>query len=209
MNHTSNFDPYVFFVIAPIKRIMKTRTLYKASLTKYPFIGGIYTRVGNFPVHFISEDYNEFHVDKAKQALVRADIDDFLSRDDNTSGNEGNLALFPEGAKNHEPETLLPFRYGTFDIIRTHKLDVYYLLSRGCERAWPPTAPHGGCYVDIKVHIGRCAISKEVLQRHNVDVDKYKMSPSDFDKQLSITARNQMQAVYTTMVEDEKAHSKV
>jgi 1-acyl-sn-glycerol-3-phosphate acyltransferase len=165
-NHTSFWDVYAFLCLAPMRHLVHTRTLMKASLRQIPIFGGIFDRVGNFPVYFKSDEDGNFQVDKEKQAAVQVGIDAHIR-----SG--GNLAIFPEGAINKNPRVLQTFRYGTFATIFQHRMTVYYLVHLGGEKTWPRWTMVGGMPTDMHIRAGRF--------------------PIDFDKEDSKQAAYRMQ----------------
>lgn len=164
MNHTSFWDVFEMIGVTPMSHLRQMRTLMKASLRKIPIFGGIFDRVGHFPVYFKSDEDGNFHVDKERQAVVARHVDWHLR-------NGGNIVVFPEGAVNKHPETLQTFRFGTFATIFEHRMPLYYMVSVGNEATWPPHMPYGGLPANIRVRIGKFPIdfdkdtSKEVAQR--------------------------------------------
>ncbi|KAL7698772.1 acyltransferase-like protein copy 2 [Lotmaria passim] len=164
MNHTSFWDVFEMTGLAPMLHMRNMRTLMKATLRKIPIFGGIFDRVGHFPVYFKSDEDGNFHVDKEKQAAVAQLVDAHVT-------NGGNLVVFPEGAVNKHPDTLLTFRYGTCSTIVEHRMKVYYMVSIGNEKTWPAQLSYGGFPADIRVRIGAFPIdydkedSKSVAQR--------------------------------------------
>ncbi|KAG5487882.1 hypothetical protein LSCM4_07563 [Leishmania orientalis] len=167
-NHTSFWDVYAFIGLTPLMHLLNTRTMMKSSLRKIPIFGGIFDRVGHFPVYFTSDEDGNFHVDKEKQAVVQVRADAHLA-----SG--GSLAIFPEGAINKHPRILQPFRFGTFHTIFKHRMEAYYMVHAGGEKTWPWWAVVGGMPADLHVRVGRFPIdydhedSKDVarrMQRH-------------------------------------------
>ncbi|KPA75601.1 putative mitochondrial acyltransferase [Leptomonas pyrrhocoris] len=165
-NHTSFWDVFAFLCIAPMSHLVHTRTMMKASLRDIPIFGGIFDRVGNFPVYFKSDEDGHFEVDKEKQAAVQVGVEAHLS-----SG--GSLAIFPEGAINKNPRVLQTFRYGTFATIFEHRMPVYYFVHLGAERTWPRWTMVGGMPTDMHIRAGRF--------------------PIDFDKEDSKAVAHRMQ----------------
>jgi 1-acyl-sn-glycerol-3-phosphate acyltransferase len=164
MNHTSFWDVFEMIGVTPMSHLHRMRTLMKASLRQIPIFGGIFDRVGHFPVYFKSDEDGNFHVDKEKQAVVTQHVNWHLKHG-------GSLIVFPEGAVNKHPETLQTFRYCTFATIFQHRMPLYYMVSVGNETTWPPREPYGGIPADIRVRIGKFPIdfdkddSKDVAQR--------------------------------------------
>ncbi|KAI5689074.1 Acyltransferase [Leishmania braziliensis] len=171
-NHTSFWDVYAFIVLTPLRHILNTRTLMKSSLRKIPIFGGIFDRVGHFPVHFKSDSACSFEVDKERQAQVQQAIDAHLRLG-------GSLAVFPEGAINKHPQVLLTFRYGTFATIIKHRMEVYYMVSVGSEKTWPLGMLYGGLPADIYIRIGA----------YPIDYDR------DSSKSLAVGLQKRMQEV--------------
>eukprot|EP00796_Vickermania_ingenoplastis_P009130 gene9130-6417_t len=181
VNHTSFWDTLAYTCICPIPLLLRTRSLLKAGLIKLPIVGYAFGNTGHFPVYFKSDEEGNFHVDAEKQAPVTKRMEKFIERG-------GCLALFPEGAINKTPDTLLPFRFGTFATVHQYRLPVYYAVFVGNNTTWPAKAPIGGFPADIKVRIGGF--------------------PTDFDKvnskDLSVQVHNTMQAVYTDLAASKK-----
>nr|CAJ2466790.1 unnamed protein product [Leishmania braziliensis] len=172
LNHTSFWDPFQMIGITPTAHLMQTRTLMKSSLRKIPIFGGIFDRVGHFPVHFKSDSACSFEVDKERQAQVQQAIDAHLRLG-------GSLAMFPEGAINKHPQVLLTFRYGTFATIIKHRMEVYYMVSVGSEKTWPLGMLYGGLPADIYIRIGA----------YPIDYDR------DSSKSLAVGLQKRMQEV--------------
>ncbi|KPI84438.1 hypothetical protein ABL78_6520 [Leptomonas seymouri] len=166
-NHTSFWDVFGFVCLSPLRHLLYTRTMMKASLRRIPIFGGIFDRVGNFPVYFKSDEEGHFEVDKEKQAAVQVGVDAHVR-------NGGNLAIFPEGAINRNPRVLLSFRYGTFTTIFEHRMTVYYLVHLGAEKTWPRWTMVGGMPTDMHIRVGRFPIdfdaedSKQVARRMQI-----------------------------------------
>lgn len=163
-NHTSFWDVFAFLCLTPMRHVVHTRTMMKASLRSIPIFGGIFDRVGNFPVYFKSDEDGHFEVDKERQAAVQVGVDAHIR-----SG--GDLAIFPEGAINKTPRVLQTFRFGTFATIFEHRMTVYYLVHMGAEKTWPRWTMMGGMPTDMHIRAGRFPIdfdkedSKQVAKR--------------------------------------------
>ncbi|KAG5487539.1 hypothetical protein LSCM1_07496 [Leishmania martiniquensis] len=151
LNHTSFWDTFEVVGITPMSHLLHIRTLMKASLRRIPIFGGVFNRVGHFPVYFTSDADGNFQVDKEKQAVVQERVNAHLRRG-------GSLVFFPEGTVNRTPETLKAFRFGTFATIMEHRLPVYYMVAVGGEKTWPPQMPYGGLPADVHIRIGRFPI---------------------------------------------------
>ncbi|EPY30475.1 acyltransferase, copy 2 [Angomonas deanei] len=179
LNHTSFWDVFMLIQIMPLSYLLETRTLMKASLRDIPIFGGCFDRVGHFPVFFKSDEDGNFQVDKERQAAVQVHVNQHIE-------NGGNLAIFPEGAVNKNTAVLKPFRFGTFATIFEHKMPLYYVVSVGNEKTWPPQCVSGGFPADIRV---RCGVY-----------------PIDFATQDSKQVASEMQAfmqkVHAEMVEE-------
>ncbi|GET85710.1 acyltransferase-like protein, copy 1 [Leishmania tarentolae] len=150
-NHTSFWDVYAFIALTPLRHLLNTRTMMKSSLRNIPIFGGIFDRVGHFPVYFKSDEDGNFDVDKERQAHVQEDADAHI-------GSGGNLAIFPEGAINKTPRSLQTFRYGTFHTIFKHRMEAYYIVHVGAEKTWPWWTMIGGMPTDVYVRLGRFPI---------------------------------------------------
>ena len=154
-NHTSFLDAFVFTGYSPTSYITNARTLMKDSLKKLPIFGGVFDRVGHFPVYFKSEEGGAFGVDPVKQAPVNERVQTHLETG-------GRIALFPEGQVNKNPATLMPFRNGTFSTIIKHKLPVYYVVMVGNDTVWPASSSTGvGAPTTIDIAIGSIPIDHE------------------------------------------------
>lgn len=137
LNHCSFWDAFLFVGLAPVSYIWNCKTLMKSTLRKIPVFGGVFDRVGHFPVYFKSNADGEFGVDKERQAEVSERVSKHLERG-------GRIAIFPEGAVNKTPRVLQPFRFGTFATIFQHKLKTYFITMVGNDVTWPAAAPLGG-----------------------------------------------------------------
>lgn len=94
-NHVSFFDTLVMSHLLPMRYVSK------AEVRKWPFIGQIAAATGTMFV-----DRN----DKSKRADVRQQVMASLRQSQYPP-----IVIFPEGKRNPE-DTLLPFRYGVFEI---------------------------------------------------------------------------------------------
>ncbi len=94
-NHVSFFDTLVMSYVLPMRYVSK------AEVRKWPFIGQIAAATGTM---FVERS------DKSKRADVRQQVIDGLQRSLYPP-----IVIFPEGKRNPE-DTLLPFRYGVFEI---------------------------------------------------------------------------------------------
>lgn len=94
-NHVSFFDTLVMSHILPMRYVSK------AEVRKWPFVGQIAAATGTM---FVDRS------DKSKRADVRQQVIDGLQRSKYPP-----IVIFPEGKRNPE-DTLLPFRYGVFEI---------------------------------------------------------------------------------------------
>ena len=146
LNHSSLFDAFLFVAVAPLTYIWNVKTLMKDSLREIPIFGGVFDRIGHFPVYFNSDKDGDFSVNKEKQAAVAQRVDEHIQR-------KGRLALFPEGVVNKNPVTLSMFRLGTFSTIITHKLPLYYILTVGNHETWPRGSTMGGLPANIHLFV--------------------------------------------------------
>ncbi|XQJ24478.1 acyltransferase-like protein, copy 1 [Leishmania guyanensis] len=185
-NHTSFWDVYAFIVLTPLRHILNTRTLMKSSLRKIPIFGGIFDRVGHFPVYFKSDSACSFEVDKERQAQVQQAIDAHLRLG-------GSLAVFPEGAINKHPQVLLTFRYGTFATIIKHRMEVYYMVHVGGEKTWPWWTMLGGMPADLHIRVGHFLI----------DYDR------DSSKDVAWRMQQHMQRVYNEVLNEAEGEDAV
>ncbi|CAM9501676.1 unnamed protein product, partial [Phaeothamnion confervicola] len=156
MNHTSFIDSIVFVASCPPAVLKRYRTLMKASLFRLPLLGGISRCVGHFPVYFVTEQKDEFRVDKAAQAEVSGRVRPFLA-------GGGSLSLFPEGRTNGDPAALLPLRRGAFALAAEYGMDVVSLVSWGNHVAWPLSRAVGGLPADIALSLAPVATAAEGL----------------------------------------------
>ncbi|KPA80631.1 putative mitochondrial acyltransferase [Leptomonas pyrrhocoris] len=147
--HTSFFDTMLYLWYVPYSYIYRAKTFAKASLRKLPLFGTVMVGCGHFPVYFNSEEANAFSVDKAKQAAVAAEVEEWL-------GEGGSLSFFPEGALNRTPEVLKDFRLGSFNSIMSHKLPVYYCVTYGNHEVWNASLQGiPGYPADVYVYMGK------------------------------------------------------
>jgi len=104
--------------------------------------GRIFTLIGHLPVHFKSDDYSKFTVDKEKQMKVWIyyhedscvhsmdqklplqvveEMEHFLKK--------GKILMYcPEGRINKNPEKLSPFRHGSFKIVHELNLQAHQTM---------------------------------------------------------------------------------
>jgi len=136
-NHVSNIDPFVFSAITPLAVIRNVRTFLKASLLKLPLFGAINRRCNHFPVYFNSKEQNNFGVDKDRQAEVAAKVEKHI-------GFGGVIALYPEGQLNRNPKIIQEFRRGSFATALKHQMQIFGMITYGCEDAWPLPVALGG-----------------------------------------------------------------
>lgn len=94
-NHVSFFDTLVMSYLLPMRYVSK------AEVRKWPFIGQIAAATGTM---FVERN------DKSKRADVRQQVIAGLRNSQYPP-----IVIFPEGKRNPE-DTLLPFRYGVFEI---------------------------------------------------------------------------------------------
>jgi 1-acyl-sn-glycerol-3-phosphate acyltransferase len=94
-NHVSFFDVLVMSYVVPMRYVSK------AEVKRWPFVGQIATATGTM---FVERG------DKSQRADVRQQVVDGLR-----SSQYPPIVIFPEGKRNPE-DTLLPFRYGVFEI---------------------------------------------------------------------------------------------
>lgn len=148
MNHTSFFDTVLFqWTIRP-SYMMHMKTFYKASLANVPLVGRIITSSEMLPVYFLSEDNQEFRVDRVKQEKVTADTHKFLSEG-------GSIAFFPEGGINRvNVRELLPFRHGSFQRVIEFKRPLFFMLHVGSQDVWPQAGLAGGA-ANVYLYFGK------------------------------------------------------
>lgn len=154
MNHVSFIDPFFFAAYSPMHYARNCRALVKASLSKVPIFGPLPERIGHFPVHFKTENIDEFSVHKDLQAQTMGGAHEHAKRG-------GRIAMFPEGGVNRQPKTLLTFRHGIFKLLMEHKMPLYYMVATGFEKVWPPGVALGGFPADVDIIIGAFPINFE------------------------------------------------
>ncbi|KAK7202097.1 acyltransferase-like protein, copy 1 [Novymonas esmeraldas] len=176
-NHTSFWDVYAFVCLSPFSHLLNTRTMMKASLRNIPIFGGVFDRVGHFPVYFASDAEGNFEVDKERQAAVQVHVDAHLQHG-------GNLAIFPEGAINRHPRVLQTFRFGTFHTLFKHRMHAYYFVHVGGEKTWPWWTMIGGLPTDLHIRVGA----------FHIDYDR------EDSKAVALRMRQHMQRVYNEIV---------
>lgn len=141
LNHTSQYDPFVFVGYMPHQIITTCRTLFKHSLTKIPIFGKVYEYCGHFPVYFKGGD--SFSVEAEKQKIVSDNMIEFVDKQ------KGRLSMFPEGQLNKNVRTLQPFRYGSLKFALEHKMPIYFFVLWGPQDTWPVAEAVGGHAADI------------------------------------------------------------
>eukprot|EP00903_Cladosiphon_okamuranus_P009525 g9074.t1 len=137
INHTSFLDSILFVATTPSSIIWRYRTLMKAGLFDWPFLGGVCRMVGHFPVLFQSRDEHCFTVDKPEQAKIMEKVKTHVK-------SNGCLCLFPEGKINRNPAVLCPFRRGSFGVVQEMDMAVVTLTTVGCNDSWPIESAVGG-----------------------------------------------------------------
>ena len=148
LNHCSFWDAFLFVGTAPVNYIWNCKTLMKSSLRKIPIFGGVFDRVGHFPVYFKSGADGDFSVDKDRQVEVGERVSAHLQ-------DGGRIAIFPEGAVNKTPHVLQTFRFGTFATIFQHRLPTYYFTVVGNNVTWPGNEALGGYPATIFVKVNK------------------------------------------------------
>jgi 1-acyl-sn-glycerol-3-phosphate acyltransferase len=182
INHTSFWDAFLFVGTAPYAYICYTRTLMKSTLRAIPIFGGVFDRVGHFPVYFKSDEDGNFGLDKERQEPVMKRVQAFIDKG-------GNIALFPEGAVNREPATLKMFRRGSFAIILENKLPLYFVVSCGNEVTWPSWAPFGGYPADIQLSVSKFDIDFAKDDAASVAERLQKAMQAEVDRLRAVAAK--------------------
>lgn len=182
LNHTSFMDALLFVALSPWSYVVWCKTLMKASLRKIPIFGGVFDRVGHFPVYFNSSADNDFSVDRDRQAAVMARVKQHVD-------NAKPIALFPEGAVNVTPRQLKPFRHGSFKLMIDNKMPIYYMVVVGNAETWPGSAPVGGFPADIFVEI----------HKYNVDYAKADLDCASLAAAMQAEMQKVVDALYAKM----------
>lgn len=161
LNHTSFFDSFVPFSVAPLRLLSRVRLIYKAELERIPLWGRLYVYSRSFPVYFNSSNKDgDFSVDRSKQDAVNTRMKGFLIDKQAEEYKGGSvLSIFPEGAINKgDPEVLQPLRYGTIKMAldlfsEDPNLDIPFTLvvQHGAWKSWPSKASMGGLPADVYV----------------------------------------------------------
>lgn len=176
LNHVSFLDAFLFVGSAPLAYIYNCRTMMKDSLRKIPIFGGVFDRVGHFPVYFKSDEDGNFSLDKERQAPVMERVNKHLEEN-------GRIALFPEGAVNKKPkEGLQMFRLGSFNIVLEKKLPLFYMCMVGNYDTWPHNAAVGGAPADIEVFINKFEIDYAKDDAKSVAERLQKVMQADIDR---------------------------
>lgn len=173
-NHQSYHDLFGGLAFLPLKYMTFVRIFFKGSLASLPIMGKLFQESGMFPVHYTSEKYEDFSVDRDRQQAVLDRVDAYL-RDG------GSLMLAPEGVVNRTPRQLTDFRVGSFNLAVKHKMPIYYLLYVGTSDVWPAGARIGGYPADVYMYIGK------------LDVNYTEGSPDLDAKALSLRLKEEMQ----------------
>lgn len=193
LNHTSFWDVFEVLGLMPVSHLLYSRTLMKSSLRKIPIFGGVFDRVGHFPVYFKSDEDGNFQVDKERQAAVQVDVNEHLR-------NGGNIIVFPEGAVNRTPLTLQPFRFGTFATIFEHRLPLYYMVAVGNEKTWPATAACGGDPADIHVRFGAYPIDFDTQDSKQVAKEMQEVMQQRYNEVVAASQERKGQGVSAARV---------
>jgi 1-acyl-sn-glycerol-3-phosphate acyltransferase len=129
MNHTSNLEPpVIFMVLRPI--FPRFRILYKAVLRRTPILGRIFDIAGFVPIERTDRAQSDRAIGQAVQQLRAGD----------------NFVVFPEGTRSRTGE-LLPFKKGAFIMAIRAQAPIVPVAITGTQRAmrkgspfiWPAT----------------------------------------------------------------------
>ncbi|KAG5490327.1 hypothetical protein JKF63_00447 [Porcisia hertigi] len=147
--HCSFLDSLLFLFIAPYSLLWNSRTFLKSSLRNLPLFGYALRCAGYFPVYFSDERSASFSVNKERQMMVSADVDEWVRKGKS-------LCFFPEGMMNRTPEVLKDFRLGSFNTILKHRMPLYYLVVHGNHEVWSPSLKGlPGFPADIYTYVGK------------------------------------------------------
>jgi 1-acyl-sn-glycerol-3-phosphate acyltransferase len=73
------------------------------------------------------------------------------------AGAGGCLCIFPEGKVNRSPDTVLPFRNGSFAVAAECDMAVVTLTSSGTAVSWPRAAAVGGLPATLRIRFSDVA----------------------------------------------------
>lgn len=182
INHTSMLDVFLFLFCSPWHYIIVAKTMMKDALRKIPIFGGVFDRVGHFPVHFKSGADNDFSVDKEKQDAVMKAVNEHIKKG-------LPLCIFPEGAVNATPQTMKPFRYGSFKMMAENKMKIYYFVTVGAEVAWPAAEALGGFPTDIFATMGKIEVDYSTEEFSVIAEKARSIMQAEVDKLYAIRAK--------------------
>jgi 1-acyl-sn-glycerol-3-phosphate acyltransferase len=161
VNHVSIFDAMLIVYMCPWKNLSHIKCLIKASLFKIPIVGASFHHMGHFPVHFVSNESEEFRTNKEAQANISDMVLEHMRW--------GQLCLFPEGRINPDAKTLLPFRLGTISLMLKNSTPIYYFVATNTNKTWPTKAQIGGRNADIECRFGRFECAKDYSKYASVE----------------------------------------
>lgn len=113
-NHTSYLDAFIYSAIVPtFKNYIHQKGFMKGSLRKIPVAGYLFFEIlGQFPVHYHSDELENFSVDKEKQAKELNRVLSWIGQDEQNS-----FVYSPEGRVNPNPIEIQELRYGFLKVI--------------------------------------------------------------------------------------------
>jgi len=192
-NHASFFDTIMDLCVMPASTAPKVRMYTSSYLLDFPLLGAIVRGMGHFSVWFTSSENGVFSVDKVKMAEVEKRCDEHLQ-------NGGLLALFPEGQMNKTPDTLNPFRYGSFKKALDYDASLWMMTQYGCATVWPKKAAFGGFPGEITYDLQVLAPNgaRKLAAELKAKLPKSEADIPD-EQLLSEYARKEMQKAYDAL----------
>mmetsp|Transcript_26499 Transcript_26499/g.79465 ORF Transcript_26499/g.79465 Transcript_26499/m.79465 type:complete len:287 (+) Transcript_26499:220-1080(+) len=138
INHTSNFDGFLFAALASPDIICRSKSLMVGRAFRMPVLGTLFRLLGHEPVHFLRDEVDgSFSVDKERQKPVMERVNMHLK-------GGGVLCFCPEGAINRkDPTTCQPLRRGSFQMAIDLGLPIYGVALFGTHGFWPAYASPG------------------------------------------------------------------
>lgn len=149
-NHNSYLDPFVYTSLVPtIKNYIHQKGFMKGSLRNIPIAGYLFFEVlSQFPVHYNSEELENFSVDKDKQAKELERVLSWIGPEENS------FVYSPEGRVNPAPDTIQNLRYGMLKIIYERvppHVPWFHITLWPAQQFWGRTDFTGGVPCDLYV----------------------------------------------------------
>jgi hypothetical protein len=152
-NHNSWFDAVFYTGLVPLDLYKYHKGFMKGALRNIPIAGYVFFEVlGQFPVHYNSEERENFAVDKEKQAQEMQKVLDWIRVEKNS------FVYSPEGRVNPDPDKIQELRYGMIKVLFEEANDCspFYLLTFwNAADFWGQTEKTGGKPCDMLVRMSK------------------------------------------------------